>query len=125
MSDARERPVSETGGAKETGLARFDMIPEYPLRLLAERYGLGAAKYPVPDGTVDNWRLGYRWSLSFAAMMRHAWEFWRGHDMDDDTGQPHLVAVIWHAMALLEWGRHPQLKARFDDRQDPRTGVIS
>lgn len=58
-----------------------------------------------------NWQKGYAWSLSFAAMQRHAWAFWSGEDIipqnaagDDPTaGVPHLTAVAWHAFALLEW----------------------
>ncbi|MFI5840574.1 dATP/dGTP diphosphohydrolase domain-containing protein [Catenuloplanes sp. NPDC051500] len=120
--ETRERPVSATGGAKEQGAARYDLVPEYPLRLLAERFGYGPKKYPTTDG-LDNWRRGYAWSLSFAAMMRHAWAFWRGEDEDAETGQPHLAAVAWHAFALLEWSRHPDLVERYDDRQDPKTGA--
>lgn len=73
-----------------------------------------------PDGSLictnvgdRNWERGYSWSLSFGAMMRHAWAFWRGEDIDEETGSPHLVAVAWHAFAMLEFfERHKQ----FDDR---------
>lgn len=119
------RPVSETGGAKDQKLADYAAIPHYPLQLLAERYGLGAQKYgPAPNG-LDNWRAGYSWSLSYSALQRHLAAFWGGDDIDEETGQPHLVAAAWHCFALTEWGRHPELVAKFDDRQDPRTGVLA
>ncbi|GGN40238.1 hypothetical protein FHR83_007081 [Actinoplanes campanulatus] len=117
------RPVSETGGAKDVKRARYDLIPSGPLRLLAERYGIGPEKYPSGAGEVDNWRKGYPWSSSFAAMQRHAWAFWAGEDMDAETGQPHLVAVAWHAFAMLEWGASEEMRALYDDRQDPRKNV--
>lgn len=99
---------AETGGEKGQKLERFDLIPAEPLQLLAEHYGRGARKYAD-----RNWERGYKWSLSFGAMMRHAWAFWRGEDIDAETGSPHLVAVAWHALALLEFTRkHPNL----DDR---------
>lgn len=102
------RVVSTTGGEKGQKLARYDLIPARPLELLAEHYGRGARKYAD-----RNWERGYSWSLSFGALMRHAWAFWRGEDIDEETGSPHLVAVAWHAFALLEFfERHKQ----FDDR---------
>jgi len=97
-----------TGGQKGQKLARFDLIPGRPLWELAELYGRGAAKY-----FENNWRKGYKWSLSFAALMRHAWLFWSGEDRDKETGCHHMAAVCFHAMALIEFGvTHPEL----DDR---------
>lgn len=116
--------MSTTGARKGTKLTRYDLIPAEPLRLLAEHYGKGAEKYTErnPDGSVAyegarNWEKGYEWSKSFAAMQRHAWQFWSGEDIDEETGSPHLAAVAWHAFAMLEWATtHPD----FDDRPDPR-----
>ena len=102
------RVTSSTGGQKGSKPARFDLIPGRPLWTLAELYGAGAAKYED-----RNWERGYAWSLSFAAMMRHAWLFWQGEDVDPETQCPHLASVAWHALALMEWGTtHPE----FDDR---------
>src|ERR1700738_1358363 len=87
-----------TGGLKGSKLARFDLIPAGPLVKLAEHYGIGARKYED-----RNWERGYAWSLSFGAMMRHAWLWWSGEDDDPESGDNHLVSVAWHAFALLEW----------------------
>jgi hypothetical protein len=71
----------------------------------------------LPDGetlevTISgdrNWEQGYSWSLSFAALQRHAWQFWSGEDIDQETGSHHLAAVAFHALALLEYKRtHPE-----------------
>lgn len=60
-----------------------------------------------------NWELGYEWSLNFAALNRHLWAFWGGEDIDEETGAPHLDAVIWHAMVLRTFMEtHPEM----DDR---------
>ena len=57
-----------TGGEKGSKEARFDLIPGDTLEDIARHYGRGSLKY------ADwNWLKGYKWSLSFAAMMRHAW----------------------------------------------------
>lgn len=110
MSAAEEvRVVNATTGAeKGSKLARFDLLPAGPLTALAEHYGRGAEKYDA-----RNWERGYDWSLSYAAMMRHAWAFWGGEDIDEETGSPHIVAVAWHALAMAEFMQtHPEM----DDR---------
>jgi hypothetical protein len=108
-TDAEVRIKNETtGGEKGSKLARFDLIPSYPLWELAKLYGKGAGKYRP-----RNWSRGYAWSLSFAAMMRHAWLFWNGETYDKETKCHHMAAVCFHAMALMEFGKtHPEL----DDR---------
>ena len=115
------RQTSDSGAQKGSKLARYDMIPADALRILAEHYGKGAEKYPPFDsgdglGVLDNYRRGYHWSLSFAAMMRHAWAFWGGEDTDKETGSPHLAAVAWHALTLLHWSQNEDLKKKYDDR---------
>lgn len=125
------RTTSSTGGMKGTKLARFDLIPVGPLTELAEHYGVGASKYAN-----HQWRQGYEWSKSYAALMRHLTAFWSGLDFDacsndpegcshvdaegnpfvaeredacfNHTGSHHLAAVAWHAFCLMEFRReHP------------------
>jgi hypothetical protein len=104
----------DTGGQKGSKPARFDLIPPRPLWLLAEHYGKGAAKYAD-----RNWERGTAWSLNFAALQRHAWAFWSGETTDPETGSPSMIAVAWHAMALVEFAQtHPEL----DDR--PTRGTV-
>lgn len=102
------RMTSSTGGQKGSKLARFDLLPADALRTVAELYGRGAAKYEA-----HNWRRGYDWSLSFAALQRHAWQFWGGEDNDEETGLPHMASVAFHALALLEF---MDTHRGFDDR---------
>ncbi|QAU06647.1 hypothetical protein SEA_WILLIAMBOONE_146 [Gordonia phage WilliamBoone] len=108
--------VSDTGGKKQKKLARYDLVPAGPLLELAELYGRGAEKYAD-----RNWENGYDWSLSFSALMRHAWQFWDGENFDDETGAAHLASVAWHALALLQFMQQEKY-ARFDDR--PSTEAI-
>lgn len=98
----------ETGGEKGQKLARFDLIPAKPLWAVAEHYGKGARKYAD-----RNWERGYAWSLSIGALERHLNLFKQGETLDEETGSPHLAAVVFHALALLEFSEtHPEL----DDR---------
>ena len=97
-----------TGGAKGNKLCRPDLIPVGPLTEVATHYGRRALKY-----SPDNWRKGYAYSLSYAALQRHAMQFWAGEDDDQETGSSHMAAVVFHALALMEFRKtHPEL----DDR---------
>ncbi|MCA1839729.1 MAG: DUF5664 domain-containing protein [Actinobacteria bacterium] len=108
MSDDEQMNVSSTGGHKAGNLERYDLIPAEPLRLLAKHYGIGAKKY-----TDDNWRKGYDWRLSFAALNRHLWKMWAGEWFDKETGTPHIIAVAWHAFTLQEFSEiHPEFDTR-------------
>ena len=102
------RVTSATGGEKGTKLARYDLLPPEALRSLAELYGKGAEKYAA-----HNWRRGYDWSLSFAALQRHAWQFWNGEDCDAETGAPHMASVAFHALALITFMAEQR---EYDDR---------
>lgn len=102
LSDGETRIIDpETGGQKGSKLARFDLIPYDVLRELAEHFGRGALKYED-----DNWRRGYSWRLSYAALMRHLTAWWEGEDIDEETGTSHLVAVAWHTFVLRWFQMH-------------------
>lgn len=108
MSEGETIHTSSTGGQKAGNDERYDLIPAEPLRLLARHYSVGAKKYDD-----DNWRKGYDWKLSYAAMQRHANQFWAGEDIDTETGTPHIIAVAWHAFALAEFQQiHPEFDSR-------------
>lgn len=93
----------ETGGRKDDSgpdKPRYDLIPTYPLRLLAELYSIGSRKYAD-----HNWRKGLAFSRLFSAMMRHSWLWWGGEEVDPTDGQHHLTSVAWNAFALLDLQR--------------------
>lgn len=110
-NEGEHETISSTGAKKNVKLARYDLIPANALRKVAEHYGIGAKKYAD-----HNWRAGYEWSKSFQALQRHAWLFWSGADNDPETGSPHMAAVVFHALALLEY---PDTHPEFDDRWAP------
>lgn len=100
----------ETGGKKGQKLERFDLLPADSMRKVARHYGIGAQKYDD-----RNWEKGYDWSLSIGALGRHLNSFMAGEDLDEESGTPHLAAVVFHALALLQFAdTHPEL----DDRPD-------
>ena len=97
-----------TGGQKGSKPERFDLIPVEPLEMLARVYGMGAKKYDD-----HNWMKGYKWGLSFASLMRHAWAFWRGEEYDKESGLPHLAHCAWHCFTLMWFMEH---RRPLDDR---------
>lgn len=99
----------ETGGRKGVKDIGFDMIPARALEDIARVYSYGAKKYAR-----HNWRAGYSWSLTFAALMRHCWAFWRGEDLDPESGLPHMAHAGFHVLALLDFSRtHPEKDDRY------------
>ncbi|WP_284984276.1 dATP/dGTP diphosphohydrolase domain-containing protein [Arthrobacter sp. efr-133-TYG-118] len=102
------RTVSATGGEKGSKPERHDLIPVEALATVAQLYGRGAAKYAA-----HNWRRGYEWSKSYAALQRHATQFWAGEDNDAEMGLPHMASVAFHALALLTFMDEQR---QFDDR---------
>ena len=78
------------------------------LAVVAQLYGNGAEKYEA-----HNWRKGYEWSKSYAALQRHASLFWQGEDIDDEMQLPHMAAVVFHALALITFMKE---QPNFDDR---------
>lgn len=107
------RVTSVTGGQKGAKLARYDLMPVDALRELAEHYGKGEKKYPTEAG-IPNFRKGYDISLSYAALQRHANQFWGGEDIDTETGSNHMIAAAWHALYIVQ-AMH-DYGDRFDDR---------
>ena len=98
----------------DEGKARFDLLPVKPLFKVAEVYTIGAKKY-----SDRNWERGIKWGRVFAAMLRHAWNWWRGEKLDPEDGQHHLASVAWCALTLMEFEEtHPEL----DDRVVQRGG---
>lgn len=108
MPPGLEPPKDPTGVKFDDGKTRYDLLPAYPLEMLALIYTFGARKYED-----NNWRKGLRWGRVFAAVMRHLWAFWQGEDLDPESGLPHLAHAAWGLFTLMEYGvTHPEL----DDR---------
>jgi hypothetical protein len=114
------RTTSSTGGEKGMKPERYDLIPVEALASVARLYGEGAKKYAE-----HNWRKGYEWSKSYAALHRHLAEFWKGVDIDPETGQPHLAAVVFHAFTLLTFmDEHPGFDDRYSTTESQRLSEV-
>jgi hypothetical protein len=104
-----------TEGVKhDDGKARYDLLPPDALDAIAQVFTYGAAKYAD-----RNWEGGMAWGRLFAAMMRHCWAFWRGEDVDPESGLPHLAHAGACVLMLLS---HVQRGIGHDNRK-PRPGA--
>lgn len=83
-------------GDKAVRPERYDLIPWDAMDEVAKVYAFGATKYQP-----HNWRLGLPWSSSYAALIRHASQFWRGEDTDEESGLSPLAHVAFHALTLI------------------------
>lgn len=96
MPSDEVRVVDPSGAMKGSKGARYDLVPVEPLDALARHYGVGAEKYEA-----HNWKKGFKWSLSYAALQRHLQAWWGGETYDQETGTHHLTSVAWHAFGLF------------------------
>lgn len=80
---------ADEGRKDDAGKAPFHLIPPEVLFELAEVLRYGEAKYAA-----RNWEKGMHWSRPFSAAMRHLWAWWRGEDLDPESGLPHLSHAI-------------------------------
>lgn len=82
------------------GKPKWDLLPSDALEEIVKVYTMGAVKYAP-----HNWAQGMSWSRVFAAMMRHAWAYWRGEDIDPESGLNHMAHVGWGALTLLAYAK--------------------
>lgn len=86
----------------------FHLLPPELLEGISAVLQFGAVKY-----SERNWELGMAWSRPFGALMRHMWAWWRGEDVDPETGMSHL----WHAGCCIAFLiAYEQRKVGKDDR---------
>lgn len=91
---------------------RFDLIPPEGIEALAHAYTVG-----VKEGHGERaWEQGGSWMRLFAALMRHAWKWARGEDLDNKSGIHHMASVAFYAMALITYSARG---VKGDDRRKP------
>ena|ERR1043166_739769 len=101
--------MEEAGLRYDAGKIRYDLIPADALHALAEVYTVGANKYAP-----RNWEKGMSWGRCFGSLMRHCWAFWRGKDIDKETGCHHMALAAWNCMTLFCYSTR---RIGTDDRQ--------
>lgn len=103
----------QAGHKRDGGKVRYDLLPPGPLHELARVFTIGAEKYGARD-----WEKGLAFGRVFAALMRHAWAWWRGGRHDQEDGQHHLASVAWCALVLMQLeDSHPDQDDRPGDAE--------
>ncbi len=93
VQDSGERQDFDTGSVRDSraGKGRFDLIPSYSLKRLAQHFENGAVKYGD-----RNWQKGQPLSRYLDSAVRHLYAY-LGGSRDED----HLAAVAWNSFALI------------------------
>ena len=95
-----EKLKPPSGATKfDDGKARWDLLPQRPVRLLVDVLTFGARKY-APHGWkyVPNGRERY-----FAALLRHINAWREGETVDADSGIHHLAHAMCNLVFLIEF----------------------
>ena len=96
----------------DTDKPRYDLVPVYPTEAAAKVFAFGANKYGD-----RNWELGLQYGRLKAALMRHVEAFWKGEEIDPESGLPHLGHAMCCLMMLTEQTLNPNYDAdELDDR---------
>lgn len=91
--------VGEVGIKYDDGKIRYDLVPVRAMEDWAKVISLGARKYGE-----NNWqKLKNPRSRYYAALMRHLVSWWRGEEIDPESGLPHLAHVMCNASFLMHF----------------------
>lgn len=113
VKDSGKREEMVTGSVRDTreGKGRYDLIPPYPMKRLAQHYENGAVKYGD-----RNWEKGQKLMRFLDSAMRHLQCVIAGENDED-----HESAVIWNVMGYMDTKQRiaeGKLPESLDDRPD-------
>lgn len=109
----------DTGAMK--GRKDIELFTAPPLAL--REYGKVCSYGSNGKYAPNNWRLGFQWSLSANALLRHYLAWVGGEDLDPESGLHHMAHAMWHCAVLVQYATdHPELDDRFGGPACPATG---
>jgi hypothetical protein len=89
----------DKGGVKyDQGKLPYHLLPPDAVEEVLKVLDYGAKKYRE-----RNWEAGMKWSRCFSALMRHMWAYWKGEDLDKETGISHLAHAGCCILFLLSY----------------------
>lgn len=99
----------KSAGAKfDGGKIGVWMLPVDPLLDIAKVLDFGAQKYAA-----YNWTNGIKYSRIYASLLRHLWAWWKGEEIDLESGLSHLSHAGCNILFLLQFAK---TRRSFDDR---------
>ena len=96
-----EPPGECRKSADSAGKARLDLVPTAAIEQIAQVLTFGAGKYGD-----NNWCRGARWGRYYSALLRHVFAWWRGENLDPETGLSHLAHAGCCLLFLMEYQRN-------------------
>jgi len=114
VKDSGERRDFGTGSVRDvrTGKGRYDLLPAYPIKRIAQHFENGAAKYGD-----RNWQKGQPLSGYLDSGLRHTFSL-----LDGMTDEDHAAAAAWNLIAFI-WTQREiaegRLPAELDDMARP------
>jgi hypothetical protein len=87
-----------SGRKDDAGKMPWHLLPYDAIEQVAAVLRYGEAKYGA-----RNWEAGMSWSRPFAAGLRHLTAWWRGEDVDAESGLPHLAHAACCVLFLLAY----------------------
>lgn len=98
LSDAVSDIMLDKGRKHDTGKPMMALLPPHAMLAVGRVMTFGAEKY-----SRDNWkRVPAAKQRYMDAMMRHAFQFMTGEEVDPETGESHLAHLICCASFILD-----------------------
>lgn len=96
--------------AESAAKPRWELLPWDAVEEVVEILTFGAKKYED-----NNWARGARWGRYMRAAISHITQWWRGEDLDPETGKSHLAHAVCCIIFLMEyqrngWGRDDRFR---------------
>lgn len=91
---------SQDGGALRYNKGKLPMhlVPVTSIEGIAEVLRYGAGKYAE-----RNWERGFEYSIPYACAMRHLTQWWKGEDLDAESGLSHMKHVLANIAMIVEF----------------------
>lgn len=101
----------------DAGKVQYSLIPPDALEGMARVLTWACTRTTPKPYPPRNWEAGMAWSRCFDSLMRHAWAYWRGEDLDPESKLPHVDHMQVNCAFLASYFRRPWVK-KYDDRYD-------
>jgi hypothetical protein len=110
VKDSGERQEWDTGSVRDTrtNKGRYDLLPVYAIKRLAQHFEHGAVKYGD-----RNWEKGQPLTRYLDSALRHTFQVLEGK-----TDEDHAAAAAWNIMAFIQtqkWIEDGVLPKELDD----------
>lgn len=104
------KAVQYTGEITGEGVKAVMFNPKTPIQLVPPQFIEGVAevlKHGATKYSPNNWMAGMSWSEVYGGIQRHLNAFFRGEEIDPESGLPHLYHASCGLMFLSYYAHGP------------------